>query len=45
MLEPRDYSYSALYNSTTRKLMEKVTFSHGGPEYDSNYPNGIPTSV
>jgi 2-methylcitrate dehydratase len=25
--------------------MEKMTFEHGGAEYDRNYPDGIPTSV
>lgn len=45
MLEPADYSESAIYNSLTRKLMEKIEFAHGGQEYDSKYPDGIPTSV
>jgi len=34
-----------LNNSHTRKLMEKVTFTHGGKTYDEKYPDGIPTSV
>ena len=25
--------------------MEKIVFEHGGPNYDSKYPEGIPTSV
>ena len=25
--------------------MQKISFEHGGPEYDRNYPDGIPTSV
>lgn len=25
--------------------MEKAEFEHGGKEYDSKYPEGIPTSV
>jgi len=25
--------------------MEKTAFSHGGKEYDSKYPEGIPTSI
>jgi 2-methylcitrate dehydratase len=25
--------------------MEKISFDHGGPEYDQKYPDGIPTSV
>lgn len=45
MLTPIDYSYGSLFNETTRKLMEKIEISHGGVEYDSKYPDGIPTSV
>lgn len=30
MLAPRDYGYPALYNKTTRALMEKIEFEHGG---------------
>jgi len=45
MLSPMDFSQAALYNPTTRKLMDMITFSYGGPEYDRNYPDGIPTSV
>merc|ERR1711959_514162 len=25
--------------------MAKISFSHGGPEYDAKYPDGIPTSI
>jgi 2-methylcitrate dehydratase len=25
--------------------MEKITFEHGGADYDANYPDGIPTSI
>merc|ERR1711908_49807 len=25
--------------------MSKISFTHGGPEYDSKYPEGIPTSI
>jgi 2-methylcitrate dehydratase len=25
--------------------MEKMTFEHGGPDYDAKYPDGIPTSI
>lgn len=28
-----------------RALMHKITFSHGGKEYDDKYPDGIPTSL
>jgi len=45
MLEPSDYSGEAIFNSDTRRLMERITFEHGGPEYDAKYPDGIPTSL
>jgi 2-methylcitrate dehydratase len=45
MLEPADYSPEAIRNPRTRALMEKITFAHGGPDYDRRYPDGIPTSV
>jgi 2-methylcitrate dehydratase len=45
MLSPYDYGKDALYESDTRALMQKITFSHGGPEYDAKYPDGIPTSM
>merc|ERR1719355_220427 len=45
MLSPYDYGKDALYDAETRALMQKITFSHGGPEYDAKYPDGIPTSM
>merc|ERR1712060_320245 len=45
MLAPYDYGAEALYDADTRALMAKITFSHGGPEYDAKYPDGIPTSM
>ncbi len=45
MLEPDDYHADAINNPLTRKLMDKIEFAHGGPEYDRNYPDGIPTSL
>merc|ERR1712217_10437 len=45
MLSPYDYGKDALYDPDTRKLMAKISFSHGGPEYDAKYPDGIPTSI
>lgn len=45
MLTPIDYGRSALFNENTKKIMEKIDFQHGGIEYDSKYPEGIPTSV
>merc|ERR1712113_1148923 len=45
MLLPLDYDDIALYDQTTRELMNKIQFEHGGKEYDDNYPNGIPTKL
>lgn len=45
MLAPVDYGKEALHNPATRALMEKISFEHGGEEYDKNYPDGIPTSM
>ena len=45
MLEPKDYGHKALFNSRTRELMGKCTFTHGGKSYDEKYPEGIPTSI
>lgn len=45
MLTPHDYGLDALTDKTTRALMQKITFEHGGPDYDSKYPDGIPTSM
>merc|ERR1719240_2484391 len=45
MLSPYDYGKDALYDAATREIMGKITFSHGGPEYDAKYPDGIPTSM
>jgi 2-methylcitrate dehydratase len=47
MLDPYDYQVaeSAIFNPTTRSLMQKIEFRHGGAEYDARYPDGIPTSL
>jgi 2-methylcitrate dehydratase len=45
MLSPHDYSADAIEHPTTRALMEKIAFEHGGREYDDKYPDGIPTSL
>jgi len=45
MLSPYDYGKDALYDPETRALMAKISFSHGGPEYDAKYPDGIPTAI
>jgi 2-methylcitrate dehydratase len=45
MLVPQDYSSEGLKDPITRNLMSNIVFKHGGPEYDSKYPEGIPTSI
>jgi 2-methylcitrate dehydratase len=45
MLVPADYDNAALFDPLTRRLMERIEFVHGGPEYDAKYPDGIPTRV
>jgi 2-methylcitrate dehydratase len=45
MLLPHDFSDNAIHHPVTRALMEKMTFRHGGEEYDKRYPDGIPTSI
>lgn len=45
MLDPHDFHASAIFNEKTHQLIAKVEFEHGGPEYDANYPDGIPTSL
>ncbi len=45
MLTPYDFDADAVSNATTRALMDTIDFEHGGPEYDRNYPDGIPTSM
>ncbi len=45
MLLPEDYGRDAIANTKTRSLMDLIVFEHGGEEYDSRYPDGIPTSM
>ncbi len=45
MLVPHDYAPDAIVHKQTRALMEKFEFTHGGPEYDRRYPDGIPTAL
>lgn len=45
MLLPEDYGVEALADAETRAIMVRISFEHGGPEYDAKYPDGIPTSV
>ena len=45
MLEPVDYGCEAIVHPLTRTLMDRIVFEHGGDDYDSRYPDGIPTSM
>merc|ERR1711881_669618 len=45
MLTPYDYGADSLKCKGTKDLMQKITFTHGGKEYDDKYPDGIPTSL
>lgn len=45
MLLPHDFTHDAIVHPVTRSLMAKMTFEHGGPDYDAKYPDGIPTSI
>ena len=45
MLLPVDYDHEALFHPMTRELMDRIEFSHGGEDYDSRYPDGIPTTL
>lgn len=45
MLMPVDYGREAIFHPVTRDLMAKISFAHGGTEYDNKYPEGIPTSM
>lgn len=45
MLVPADYNTAGLFHPLTRRLMERIEFRHGGPEYDAKYPDGIPTTI
>ena len=45
MLVPDDYSEESLFDPTTRQLMSRIEFVHGGQSYDQEYPDGIPTTL
>jgi 2-methylcitrate dehydratase len=45
MLTPHDFAPAALKDARTKALMAKMSFEHGGKEYDDKYPDGIPTSI
>jgi 2-methylcitrate dehydratase len=45
MLLPDDYSAAAIAEPAAARLIDLIAIEHGGPEYDSLYPDGIPTRV
>lgn len=45
MLTPNDFTKGAITHPVTRALMAKMSFEHGGADYDAKYPDGIPTSM
>jgi 2-methylcitrate dehydratase len=45
MLLPTDYEEASLHDPLTRRLMDRIEFRHGGPDYDARYPDGIPTTL
>lgn len=45
MLLPEDYNDESLFHPVTRRLMQRIEFVWGGPEYDRRYPDGIPTTL
>jgi 2-methylcitrate dehydratase len=45
MLLPHDFDPKALKDPLTHSLMAKMSFEHGGTDYDRKYPDGIPTSM
>lgn len=45
MLLPEDYSDDAIADEKLKQIIKKIHIVHGGPDYDSLYPEGIPASV
>ncbi len=45
MLTPYDFNLEAIDHPMTRRLMETISFTHGGSDFDERYPDGIPTSM
>ena len=45
MLLPEDYSDAAIADKGLAAIVKKINIVHGGPDYDSLYPEGIPASV
>jgi len=45
MLLPDDYADAALADPEVARMIARIEIAHGGRDYDSRYPEGIPTSV
>jgi len=45
MLLPEDYSDDAIADEKLTQIIKKIHIVHGGPDYDSLYPEGIPARV
>lgn len=45
ILLPDDYNEKAIKDPLTQKIMAKISIKHGGKEFDSKYPEGIPTTI
>ena len=45
MLLPEDYSDAAIADKGLAEIVKKIDIVHGGPDYDSLYPEGIPARV
>lgn len=45
MLLPHDYDDRSLFHPLTRSLMARLEVRHGGSDYDTRYPDGVPTTV
>ena len=45
MLLPADYAEEAIGSPAVKGLIDRIVIEHGGRDYDTRYPDGIPTSV
>ena len=45
MLLPDDYAAAVIADPAVAALIDRIVIEPGGPDYDSLYPDGIPTSV
>lgn len=45
ILMPEDYTAEALNDPVTLQLMDKINVEYGGPEYEQQYPEGLPSRL